>query len=177
MHRKILIALDESDISRPALDEGLGLAKSFGADVVLYYVLPNFVMPVSDMPVSGGWSVEKHYKDAKRLAAKMLSAASARAKRMQVNSVEVIDSGPDVAECIAAAAQSRKCDLIVIGSHGRTALQRLIFGSVVTRLITIASVPLVVCKKGARIVATRSAVAPVPRLLRTAPKRRSRASA
>lgn len=175
MYKRILIALDESDVSKPALDEGLGLARTFNARVVLYYVLPNFVMPVSDMPVAGNWSVEKYYQDAKRKAAKMLAAATARAARMNVHSVEVIDSGPDVAGCIAEAARSRRCDLIVIGSHGRTPLQRLIFGSVVTRLVTIASVPLVVCKKGIRTRVRAEDAAPVARLLRK-PRRRTRAA-
>ncbi len=52
----------------------------------------------------------------------------------------------DSAHCIANAAGERGCNLIVIGSHARNAVQRLIFGSVVTQLIPLATVSVLVCK-------------------------------
>lgn len=65
---------------------------------------------------------------------------------MGVRSSDFVSTGSDAAECIADAATKRKCDLVVIGSHGRTALQRLLYGSVVTRVITMCTKPVLVCK-------------------------------
>ena len=149
MHRKILIAIDATEVSRPAVAEGIGIAKALGAEVVFYYVLPNFVLPFSEIPVTADLSPAAHYREAKKVAGELLRAAASRALRAGVESSEAMGSGGVAAECIVKAARKRKCDLIVVGSHGRTAVQRFLFGSVVTQLITLSPVPVLVCKKGA----------------------------
>jgi len=152
MHKRILIAIDDTEVSRPAVDEGLVVARSFGAEVVFYYVLPSFVLPLMDMPVAMDASPVEHYRAARKAAGRVLAAAAVRARRAGVRSSEVMGSGGIAADCIAQAARGRKCDMIVVGSHGRSTVQRLIFGSVVTQLITLSPVPVLVCKKaeGAR---------------------------
>lgn len=147
MHKRILIAIDDTEVSRPAVDEGLGVAKSFGAEVFFYYVLPSFVLPLTEMPVAVDVSPVEHYRAARKAAGKVLAAAAGKARRAGVKSSEVMGSGGIAAECIAQAASSKLCDLIVVGSHGRSTVQRLIFGSVVTQLITLSPVPVLVCKK------------------------------
>lgn len=147
MHKRIMIAVNEGSLARCALDEGLGFAKDCGAEVLFFHVLPNYVMPVVDAPALVYLSPEQHREEVEREAARILAACAERASQLGVSSSGSVGSGADTAECIADAARAKGCDLIVIGSHGRTAIQRLILGSVVTRLIPLATMPVLVCKR------------------------------
>jgi nucleotide-binding universal stress UspA family protein len=151
MYKRIMIVVDEGAVARAALNEGLQLARIHGAEVVLFHVLPNYVFPIADAPPMVYMSPEQHKKDVERLAARLLASASGEAARMGLKVVSAIGSNADAATCIAEAATERHCDLIVVGSHGRNAMQRLIFGSVVTRLITFAAAPVLVCKPAERV--------------------------
>ena len=53
------------------------------------------------------------------------------------------------AEAVIQTAQERRADLIVLGSHGRTGVERLLMGSVAERVIVLASCPVLVVKTGA----------------------------
>ncbi|MEO8385079.1 MAG: universal stress protein [Betaproteobacteria bacterium] len=162
MHKKILIVVDDTEVTRPAIAEGLGIAKIYHAEVVFYYALPPYVIPVTEMPLPDSWTPDFHYETVRKAANKQLAMAALQAKKAGIRSAEVVSAGEDPAESISNAARTRKCDLIVIGSHGRTALQRLLFGSVVTKLITLASVPVLVCKKSnsVRLQVSANAVKP-----------------
>jgi nucleotide-binding universal stress UspA family protein len=146
MYKKIMIVVDEGAVAHAAIVEGLELARTHGAQVVFFHVLPNYVVPIADAPPLVYMSPEQHRKDVERLANRILTAAGAQARRLGVESIGAVGSNADAATCIANAALERQCDLIVVGSHGRSAMQRLIFGSVVTRLIQLTAVPLLVCK-------------------------------
>jgi len=163
MHKRILIVVDDTEVTRPAIAEGLGIAKIYDAEVVFYYALPPYVIPVTEMPLPDSWMPDFHYESARNVASKQLAVAASLAKKAGIGSVEVVSAGNDAAESISNAALARRCDLIVIGSHGRTALQRLLFGSVVTKLITLSPVPVLVCKKSNRIRPQAGAVVVKPK--------------
>ena len=156
-----MIVVDEGAVAKSALTEGLALARSEGAQVLFFHVLPNYVMPVADAPALVYLSPEQHQKEVDRLARRILAAAAAEARKAGVESSGAVGADADAANCVAEAAAQRGCDLVVIGSHGRNAMQRLIFGSVVTRLIPLATVPVLVCKPPARR-ARNAKAAPAP---------------
>ncbi|MEO8060450.1 MAG: universal stress protein [Burkholderiales bacterium] len=162
MYQRLLIAVDSGALSRSAVSEGLALAKVHGAEVLFFHVVPNYVVPLSDMPLVGVPSVEELGRESQRNGGRVLASAAAMAQAQGVHSRGELGSAVDAAECIAQAATEHRCDLIVIGSHGRTAVQRLIHGSVVTRLLTLTKLPLLVCKKSADRSAHLDVVAPVP---------------
>ena len=156
MYKNFLIVVDEGAVARAAMQEGLELARTHAARVVFFHVLPNYVMPIADAPPLVYMSPEEHRKDVERLAKRLLASAAAQAKRLGIESTGAVGSHSDAATCIANAALERHCDLIVIGSHGRSPMQRLIFGSIVTRLIQLSAVPLLVCKAAERSRATQT---------------------
>ncbi len=162
MYERILIVVDEGPIARAALDEGLALAQSQVAEVVFFHVLPNFVLPLADMPAVATLGPEQYRKAVERVARRVLAAAVEQAARLGVAASGFIGSDADAADCIARAAAERQCGLIVIGSHGRNAIQRLMLGSVVTRLITLAPVPVLVCKPADKRPMTKGARALKP---------------
>lgn len=162
MYKRIMIVVDEGAVAKSALTEGLALARSEGAELLFFHVLPSYVMPVADAPALVYLSPEQHQKEVDRLARRILNNATAQAGKAGVVSHTAVGTDADAANCIAEAAAQRGCDLVVIGSHGRNAMQRLIFGSVVTRLIPLATVPVLVCKPSARRAASKRAAGVAP---------------
>ncbi|MDH5538612.1 MAG: universal stress protein [Rhizobacter sp.] len=162
MYKKIMIVVDEGAVARAAIVEGLELAKTHAAEVLFFHVLPNYVVPIADAPPLVYMSPEQHRNDVERLANRILASAAAQAQRIGVESTGAVGSNADAATCIANGALDRHCDLIVIGSHGRSPMQRLIFGSIVTRLIQFTAVPLLICKAAERGRVQKGSRVPVP---------------
>ncbi len=171
MHKKIMIVVDDSEITRATVREGLEVARVYSAEVVFYYLVPSYVAPMSEMAVPMEWTPDAHYKEAMKTGERVLADAGKAATAKLVRSSFLVGTGNDGADSIAGAASARKCDLIVIGSRGRTAVQRLLFGSVVTRLITLATTPVLVCKK------TASNAAPLGEVVRLPKNPRARRAA
>ena len=147
MYERIMIVVEDGQVSSPAVDEGLALAAVHASEVLFFHVLPTYVVPTMDMPPMLGGEPEQFVQAAEQTGQRILAAAAQLAADAGIAASCASAAAADAAECIAAAAFSRGSQLIVIGSHGRTALQRLVFGSVVTRLITLAPVPVLVCKQ------------------------------
>lgn len=158
MYQRVMIVVDEGPVARAALAEGLEVARAQGAQVLFFHVLPNYVMPMADAPPMVSLTPEQHRKDVERVAQRLLAAAQEEAQRVGVDAQTAIGSNVDAATCISNAAEERGCDLIVIGSHGRSAMQRLLFGSVVSQLIHLSTLPMLVCKANSR----RPAASPPP---------------
>lgn len=137
--RRILHPSDFSRASRAAFAHALDMAKSNRAELVVVHVLP----PVMFLPPEGYIS-PKLYQDleASNLAGarKQMDGLLASAKKAGVKAVSVILDGIP-ADQIARAARSRRADLIVIGTHGRTGVARLFLGSVASRVIALAPCP------------------------------------
>jgi nucleotide-binding universal stress UspA family protein len=97
------------------------------------------------VPIAGeGYISPKVYDDletsARKYAQKQLSALQAKARKAGVKAVTLLLEGV-VHEEIARAAKSKKADLIVIGTHGRTGLAEFFLGSVASRVIAAARCP------------------------------------
>lgn len=169
MYRRIMIVVDDDAVARAAIREGLDVARVHRAQVLFFHVLPNYVIPLAEEASPLVYlSPEQHKREVEHQAGRVLAAAGAQARKKGVVSSSALGSGLDTADCIARAASARKCDLIVIGSHGRSALQRLVFGSVVVSLIPIAPVPLLVCKATAARSKRDGPTLPIPRKARRA---------
>jgi nucleotide-binding universal stress UspA family protein len=150
MFKRILIVVDPRAVSRAAVGVGAALAHTHGAEVVLFYVLPRFSVPVADMPPFLPTSPQEFQQAAQAAADKALKAACALCDRAGVVSKSVTGSGEDDARVIVEAARKRRCDFIVVASEGRIALLRLLTGSVIPGVITASPVPVLVCKAPAR---------------------------
>ncbi|HET7365505.1 MAG TPA: universal stress protein [Burkholderiales bacterium] len=143
MFQHILLPLDGSTVSRKAARKAIALAKQAGARITAYHALG-----------SGPRGV---YGDGYRLPPERSSRSRLRKARVQwfdglaraardagVRFATAVDRAFTPHEGIVAAAQKRKCDLIVIGSHGRRGLARLALGSVAENVIARSSVPVLV---------------------------------
>ena len=147
MYKRILIATDGSPLSDKAIESGLQLASLCGASVVALKVVPRY--PRSYFEGSAPLNrddvkqVEQRWSDAALAdlnAVKALGAADGVTVKVVVAKSELI------AETIIAAATKNNCDLIVMASHGRKGLKRVLLGSETQHVLTHSQVPVLVLR-------------------------------
>ncbi|WP_309682284.1 universal stress protein [Polaromonas sp.] len=147
MYQRILIATDGSALSRKAVRSGIQLATLTDALVVALKVVPRY--PVSYF--EGGMSVAN--KDVARIekqwaedALAVVEAVKADAEASGLKAKAVTTSSDLIAESIIATAKKHKCDLIVMASHGRRGIKRLLLGSETTQVLTHSHIPVLVLR-------------------------------
>ena len=137
--RRILHPTDFSRASSAACKRAVELAKDNRAELLLVHVMAPAVPLMAD-----GYISPKVYEDmeaaARADAQKRLGALVTKAKKAGARVKGLLFEGVPH-ERIAQAARSRKADLIVIGTHGRTGFAKLFLGSVASRVLTVASCP------------------------------------
>lgn len=145
MYKHLLIATDGSSVSQKAVDHGLALAGMLAAKVTVVTVTE--MWSAREMAGSdGGMKIDKFEAAAATGANKVLAGVSEAAKRSGVacEAIHVPDSAP--ADGIVLTAKKMGCDLIVMGSHGRRGLGRLLLGSQANSVVTHATIPVLVCR-------------------------------
>lgn len=148
MYTRILIATDGSDLSRKGLDQGLALAKRLDADVTIV-VVTEPTLPVASSTTMG-WAPTfdpTAFEEAKAASATHVLEEAARVAEpagVRFTTLHIPDRFP--AEGIVEAAKDRGCDLIVITSHGRRGVERLLLGSQTVEVLTHSHVPVLVVK-------------------------------
>ena len=136
--RRILIAVDEGAIAAHAVDVGLDLAKTLGAEIALIYVAEAPASYGSDTGISPAKFEELARKEGQRLV-----AGIRQRKRLSESTLEFVESGNPTTE-ILKAAKAWPADLIVVGSHGRSGLDRAVLGSVAEGVVRKAPCPVLV---------------------------------
>ena len=134
---KILVAVDGSPMARRAAQFAVKLARqsSGPAQIVLFNADPPLMQAVAVK--LGVENVRRYHADNGRYATRAARTLLARAK---LPFREVLLVG-DPAEAIVREAKAGRYDLVVMGTHGRTALQGLLLGSVARKVIAHATVP------------------------------------
>jgi nucleotide-binding universal stress UspA family protein len=137
--RRILHPSDFSRASRMAFTKAVEMAHANRAELLLVHVLAPAVPMVGD-----GYLSPQIYEEietsARAHAQKQLDALAATAKKAGVRAKTLLLGGV-AHEQITRAARSKRADLIVIGTHGRTGLAKLFLGSVAGRVVSTASCP------------------------------------
>lgn len=149
MYAHILIATDGSELAQRGLDHGLSLAKGLGAKVTVLNVsepAPIFASAGMYGPVATAEDIVAYQKAGEAYGAKVLDAAMAQAEKLGVNAEAVHVEEMWAAEAINQIAKDHGCDLIVMASHGRRGLGRLILGSQTVDVLTNSQVPVLVVR-------------------------------
>jgi len=144
MYRHILIATDGSELAQKAVTTGLALARELKAKVTAVTATE----PWSGMVITESalvFPIEDYEKAAKENAERILAGVSAAARDAGVP-CEMLHISDFPAEGIVAAANTKGCDLIVMASHGRRGLSRLLLGSQAARVLALSSVPVLICR-------------------------------
>jgi nucleotide-binding universal stress UspA family protein len=148
MYKHILLPYDGSELSDKALSEAIGLARGEKAKLTLLYVVgPHHLMVGAGSAVPGQKRLEKEYMEKIRTeAAAMLDAARQRAVAAGLDCVTVLEDGINAYENIIETANRDRCDLILMASHGRRGLEGMIIGSQTNKVLTRATVPVLVVR-------------------------------
>jgi nucleotide-binding universal stress UspA family protein len=148
MYRKILIATDGSKSAGIAVDHGLKLAKATGAAVTIVYVTPMWsALDVAHAADAGVRNPIGDYETAAAESARLvLAAAGAKASKAKCAAKlrHIADKTP--ATGIVEAAASGRFDLIVMGTHGRRGVERLLLGSQAAEVLTLSKVPVLIVR-------------------------------
>jgi len=144
MFKHILIATDGSELAERAAAQGLELGKLLGASVTAVMVTEPWSAMITGATAQTFY--EQYTKASADDAARALAAISELAKTAGLTcaTTHVKDQYP--AEGIIATCKDRGCDLVVMGSHGRRGLARLFLGSEAAKVLTLSTVPVLICR-------------------------------
>lgn len=131
MIKKILVATDGSKISRKAVEYAADLAKQLNASLTLLGVIDTMYLVAPGMPAQmSPTGVRESTDDLLREATEaFLDETLTECKKKDLNASRVVRTGHPVEE-IVLEAEAEHADLIVMGSHGRSALKAAVLGSV-----------------------------------------------
>jgi nucleotide-binding universal stress UspA family protein len=148
MYSHILVCTDGSKLSLKAIKTAALLAKSLGARLTGAYVGAPYVAPIysEGMVYSANVSRAQYEKAVQSSARKALEHVSAAAKAAGVQAATATVTAVTPWQGILKAAQSKRCDLIVMASHGRRGLAGLLLGSETVKVLTHSKVPVLVCR-------------------------------
>jgi nucleotide-binding universal stress UspA family protein len=139
LFRRIVHPTDFSKASGPAFRRALAMARASRAELRLVHVVePRAVVLEDSFMTARTWQsiAEADRRDARRRLARLVGAARKRGVRARAVVLEGLPF-----EQIAREARRCRADLIVIGTHGRTGLARLLLGSVASRVLAHAPCP------------------------------------
>jgi len=148
MFKHIFVSTDGSKLSAKAIRTAVRLAKATGARLTGAYVSVPYTPPVYSEGAMYMPSVSPaRYKAmTEREARKVLAAVELEAGIAGVECATAALTAVNPWEGIIRAAKSKKCDLIVMASHGRRGLAGLLLGSETTKVLTHSKIPVLVCR-------------------------------
>lgn len=147
MYRHILIATDGSRLSDKAVKSGVALAKAVGARVTLFHAYPQFRLFNEGYTMPDVGQVKEYFmKEAHIEAQKIVSRAARSAQKAGVSCDTVTRETDSIYEGIIDTAKRKRCDLIVMASHGRRGLSGLLIGSETAKVLTHSATPVLVVR-------------------------------
>jgi nucleotide-binding universal stress UspA family protein len=131
--KHILVPVDFSPASERSLDKALQLARAFDARVTLLHV---WSLPAVGYAEGLAWPID----DLQQAAREALAEVYAKTVKLHPKTDSVLLEGNEWRQ-ILETVNSRGCDLVVMGTHGRRGLPRLLLGSVAERVVRPSPVP------------------------------------
>ncbi len=147
MYQRILVATDGSTLSKKAVKSAIDLAAVCGAELVAVKVVPRYPQSYFE------GSIALRPDEVQRVEAQWLAEGQAvvdaikklaQAKGVATKAITV--KSDVVSDALLATVRKYRCDLIVMASHGRKGIKRLLLGSETQHVLTHASIPVMVLK-------------------------------
>jgi nucleotide-binding universal stress UspA family protein len=145
MHKRILVPIDGSTTSLKGLREAIGMAKETGAQILLVHVVDAhtlFLAPDAGFVIAD--VIESLRQAGKSILAKALASTTKAGVRASTALVESLTQ--PAADGIVRQAKKWKADLIVMGTHGRRGLQRMLMGSDAEQVVRSAAAPVLLIR-------------------------------
>jgi nucleotide-binding universal stress UspA family protein len=157
MFKRILVAVDGSPASNAGLAAAVELASDQHATLIALHVIDDGTLPVDFEGVSyPAKYVDTYFEAMHKSGRKLLDriAKSALAAGLQCESVLERSRARTVADVVVSQARKLRADVIVIGTHGRRGLRRLLLGSDAEAVVREATVPVLLVRARERARAT-----------------------
>ena len=147
MYKKILVATDGSTLSKKAVNSAIALAALSGAELVALKVVPRYPQSYFE----GGLAVQateisRVEKQWVEHGQSIVDAVQKTAESKGVTVKAITVKSDLVSDAIIAAAKKHKCDLIVMASHGRRGIKRVLLGSETQQVLTHTHIPVLVLR-------------------------------
>ncbi len=147
MYKRIMLATDGSHLSQKAVLSAIEMALQFKAELMEVNVIPHYIQTyfegsfaVSDVDSQ---KIEAQWAQA---AQKILDKVVSQAKEKGVDAQTAVVKSDDIAQGLMDKAQSYKADVIIMASHGRKGLKRMLLGSETLAVLTHAKTPVLVLR-------------------------------
>ena len=145
MYRKILITTDGSAVSSLTACAGVAFAAQMGAEIVALHVAPLYQYPVYIEIIPPSYPSEDEYRATmQRAGAEQLRPLHESAARHGLVCHGITTFADGVALKIVEVANQQGCDLIFMGSHGRSGWGQLLLGSVTNKVLSHSRLPVLV---------------------------------
>jgi nucleotide-binding universal stress UspA family protein len=142
-YQKILIPTDGSESAMAAVTAGLDIAKRLNADVTIISIV-DVRAPIS---INQGIGIPDRYAYQQESADAAAEAAMESAREMGVRATAVVRRGNPALDIIE---ESRKHDLIVMATRGRTGISHFLIGSVAEKVVRFAACPVMVIRSSGK---------------------------
>lgn len=149
MYRHILISSDGSELAQLGVNHGLALAKLHGSKVTAVTVtepLGGQFAFADDLWAPGEAEIAAYDEAQRRIAERILAPIKAKGEAIGVAVETMHVPWRLVAGALLQVADKAGCDLIVMSSHGRTGMNRVVMGSQTAEVMNRAKVPVVVVR-------------------------------
>ncbi|WP_192253741.1 universal stress protein [Mesorhizobium silamurunense] len=149
MYKHILIATDGSKLASKGVVHGLELAKCLGATVTFVTVSEPFPALAWGGAMAGYVAADEltnYEQSARKYAREVLGKCKAEADKLGVSAKTLHVENKTPAEAILDAARGEACDLIVMASHGRRGIGRLVLGSQTAEVVSLTEIPVLVVR-------------------------------
>ena len=144
MFKHILICTDGSPLANKAAKGGIALAKALQAKVTAYCAIEDLLPIYAEGYAFDQLTIDRFETATQIVAEKRVDAVGKLAKAAGVPFAGIVTKAYSTHDGIIATAKKRKCDAIILASHGRSGLSKLFMGSVTQQVLAHSKIPVVV---------------------------------
>ena len=144
MFKHILVPIDVSSTSQLAVDKAIGLAKAFDSKVTAIFVIDPY--PFTGVGTDFAYGQAEYLSAATAEANAAVKAAKVLFEAAGVTVDASVIEAHSAWRGVVQAAESLEADLVVMGSHGRSGLEKLVLGSVTQAVLSHTKLPVLVVR-------------------------------
>jgi nucleotide-binding universal stress UspA family protein len=145
MFKKILVPVDGSSASQEAIEKAVGIARAFNSAVTIVSVIDSYAF--SGVSVDFAYGQPEYQEAASAESKASIAAAQQQFQAAGITAESIVVDGKAIFRGILDTAESTHTDLIVMGSHGRKGLEKLVLGSVAAQVLSHAHVPVLIVRE------------------------------
>lgn len=147
MYKRILVATDGSELSSKAVEHAIALAKIHGSELVALKVTHLRVEDHWDGQIARNASSDvEQDKQRAAISQTIVDRVKDAATAAGVTATAITERSNFIADTVIEVATKRNCDLIVMASHGRSGLARVLLGSETQHVLTRSTIPVLVLR-------------------------------